>query len=313
MKRLPLFLLIFILSWSALSLAQEPPLRQIVDLRVVVEGDSQKVILSFDQQYTETASYQFESGFFQAILPRTDFKPQLALLRVNNQFIRDLRLHREGKNTIFEIQFADSTFRSEGLVNDQIDKSELIFQINKKGSPLFQDKGELGAATVEGDMVFAPGAFTNPQYKTDDSVTSNIVQMLLALFLMLLLFYLALLSYNRFFVTRFRFKKGKHQIRVSSSYHITPKQKVMILEVNDRAYACGVTPNNISVISEVSANSSTKIPTRVDATKKEEVDFSALRGQYLEKKQKKEAKPALGKKGFSSELMDRVKKLKPID
>ena len=160
---------------------------------------------------------------------------------------------------------------------------------------------------------FLPG-----DYMAESSITTNIIKMLLALFAILIIFYLILWVYNRYFVSRFSFKKGDFNIKVSASYHLGPKQKILVIEVNDTAYVCGVTAQNINVMSKVTDNAFVDFLSNYAPSRGKNVDFFELRAQYLENKrnqqlEQKSNEAEKPKESFASEFVNRVKKLRPID
>ncbi|GIS36816.1 MAG: hypothetical protein Ct9H90mP8_2360 [Pseudomonadota bacterium] len=69
--------------------------------------------------------------------------------------------------------------------------------------------------------------------------------------LVLLLIYLLAMLYNRFLSGHFPALKSGQKIKVVSTYHIAPKQKVMVIQINEQFFACGVTPTSINLISEL--------------------------------------------------------------
>ena len=73
----------------------------------------------------------------------------------------------------------------------------------------------------------------------------------LSLLFVLLLIYLIAYLYNRFFSGRFPSIQGAIRIKQVSSFHVGPKQKVIILDMNSRKFACGVTPSSINLIAEL--------------------------------------------------------------
>ena len=75
--------------------------------------------------------------------------------------------------------------------------------------------------------------------------------LVLSLLFVLVLIYLIAYLYNRFFSGRFPSIQGSIRIKQVSSFHVGPKQKVIILEMNKRKYACGVTPSSINLIAEL--------------------------------------------------------------
>ena len=81
--------------------------------------------------------------------------------------------------------------------------------------------------------------------------TVTMLTLVLSLLFVLLLIYLIAYLYNRFFSGRFPSIQGAIRIKQVSSFHVGPKQKVIILDMNNRKFACGVTPSSINLISEL--------------------------------------------------------------
>lgn len=288
----------------------------IADIQVSSDASQEKIQLLFPTPYDESVSTDFESGMVQLTFPRTAFDPSLAFVNVNDRFVRSIRLVGIGDSTILEVRFADPAFDAIGMVREQAVGKQFTILINKK------EKFKLDAPVAD-DLTVSDQSNTaeEPQSQfsrvslLDSDMTINIVKMLVALFLLLLFFYLLLWAYNRFFATRFRFHKGDYDIKVSASYHINPKQKIIILEVNGIAYACGVTANTISVITRVSKEAFSDYLATLDLSDKREIRFADIRTQYLEAKRKKESlEDAVNADSrFASELIQRIKNLKPLD
>ena len=81
--------------------------------------------------------------------------------------------------------------------------------------------------------------------------TVTMLTLVLSLLFVLLLIYLIAYLYNRFFRGRFPSIQGAIRIKQVSSFHVGPKQKVIILDMNNRKFACGVTPSSINLIAEL--------------------------------------------------------------
>ncbi len=81
--------------------------------------------------------------------------------------------------------------------------------------------------------------------------TVTMLTLVLSLLFVLMLIYLIAYLYNRFFSGRFPSIQGAIQIKQESSFHVGPKQKVIILDMNNRKFACGVTPSSINLIAEL--------------------------------------------------------------
>lgn len=292
----------------------------LIDIKVSSDSEQEHILLVFDQslQNTPSPSLNFETGVLRVTLPKTLFTSQQANRRVNDRFIQGLQLNKEGNGSILEIQFANSEFDPIGRVSYKIEDQNLHIDINKKevlppseiesGNDLFQK--------INQQKTTQQNSFLEGNFLEDSDITTNIIKMVVALFFLLLFLYALLWLYNKFFVSKFRYNKGKYSIQVSASYHLSPKQKIVVMEVNDRAFACGVTPNQISVISEISDDSFMNFVSEIDLADKKTVNFGALRTQYLESRKQQEEKKTQhvkGERSFSAELIKRVKKLRPLD
>ena len=81
--------------------------------------------------------------------------------------------------------------------------------------------------------------------------TVTMLTLVLSLLFVLLLIYLFAYLYYSFFSGRFPSIQGTIRIKQVSSFHVGPKQKVIILDMNNRKFACGVTASSINLIAEL--------------------------------------------------------------
>ncbi len=288
---------------------------RIEKVTVIQESNADLVQLDFKSTYQESISYHFDSGMVRITLPHTEFVEALEeKIRVNDKFLDSVRLSSEGLNTIVTILFADRDFQATGRILDRKAGSILTISVYKSDDavpaepePEFISTGESGAES-------SPSLSFSDDLLASSNVTVSIVKMLVALSAILLFFYGLLWAYNRFFVRKFSFRKGDHLIKMVSSYHISPKQKIIVLNVDNKTFACGVTSNNINLISEIKDDSFDQFVSGLNHDENKEVDFSRLRTQYLESKIANDnTESAKTTTTFASELMNKVKKLKPID
>jgi flagellar biogenesis protein FliO len=63
--------------------------------------------------------------------------------------------------------------------------------------------------------------------------------------------YLLVFLYNRFFGARLGKLGGTYPIKLLSSFHLGPKQRIVVLDVNGEIVACGVTPTQISFLTRL--------------------------------------------------------------
>jgi len=317
MQRLLTFALVLLVLCSPAVYAAASPSNTISDIKVSSNTAQEQIQLDFTSEFKESISTDFENGFIQITFPNTVFNSSLAYLKVNDRFIQNISLIKVSGSSIVEIYFADSGFDAIGMIKEKTEGNRVTVLINKsiKFDAEEPDK-ESAVLTKNQSQSDQQTSILNRDSFAGGDMTTNIVKMLVALFLLLLFFYFLLWVYNRFFMTRFRFNKGKYNIKVSSTCHISPKQKIIVLEVNDTAYACGVTTNSISVISKVSADSFSDYLSNLNLGANQEISFGNIRSQYLQDK-KRQANLQTDQKEpdskFASELLQRVKNLKPLD
>jgi len=289
----------------------------ITDIKISSDKNQERIQLVFASDFQESVSTDFENGLLQVTFPRTTFDPSLAFMNINDRFIQNIRLVKVAGSSVLEVHFADPGFDAIGMIKEKTDGTLFKVLINKTEKfKIEEPAASKPLKTNEENQPDQQEISLGGSPFWDSDMTVNIVKMLVALSLMLLFFYVLLWAYNRFFVTRFRFNKGKYDIKVSSSYHINPKQKIVVLEINGSAYACGVTANNISVISKVSADTFSDYLTNLDLNKNSDISFADIRSQYLEEKKRQatlQEEPAEPESRFAAELIKRVKNLKPLD
>lgn len=304
-----LLLLILLLSWQSPLFAQfeedeEPKDERLIlyKLQNLPRDSRNELVLSFDKDFVRPTSFLYETGLLQVILPKTKFVKELAHTRINDGFIKEIRLIPMGNNSILEVQFADSDFKPEGKVLDEAQFEFLRIFIHKK--PL--------AAAKPKQESQSPFPLKEGTEQTEPiSSTAAIVQMLVALILVLGLLYLLVWIYNRYFLKRLNLNKGKYQIRMTNSIHLSNKQKIAIVEVNGMAFAVGISPGQMTLIGELEKKGATEQLRKLGG--KESIDFAAIRADYqLEQRQNAEER-TLPTENFKDELIQKIKRMKPID
>ena len=305
---------------SALSKSDQKE-HQITKLKVSTETSKEKITILFTEPFNESVSFLFDPGFLKVVFPHTQFKSKLAKHRINNQFIRNIRLIKEGSSTIVEVQFANSQFEPIGRINYIRNKKQLILTIDRQKNVLDANQSDVLGMESETQLHTQniwDNAPTESTPFSDDFGTNSIIKMLLVLFLLLLCFYVILWLYKRFFMSRFRYNAGRYDIKIISSFHIGPKQRILIMEIDGSVLAVGVTQNNINVISKITDDSFSDFLSARQTDAQGNIDFAELRQEYrdyknfvTDKEVKEEKIPS--KLGFADELLNRIKKMKPID
>jgi len=110
----------------------------------------------------------------------------------------------------------------------------------------------------------------------------TILTLVLSLLFILLLIYLLAFIYNRFFSGRFSGMQGNIHIRQVSSYHVGPKQKVIVFDMNGRMFACGVTPTSINLIAELHDETDQEfLQTMQTEDDSHEINIDQMQANYL--------------------------------
>jgi len=314
---------------SAFAKEQTPqvPLAVITQVDVSESKDHQVIALQLSKDYEQSITYLYDPGVFSAILPKTKVGPKVKNIRVNNQFLDQIRLRSENNRTILEIRFADHAFSGVGKVTHLAEFDQLSFKVYPKKPDPSAINGV--RKTVKSTAVGSAVTGTNPigsqpeekenPLEIGDLAPSidnyDLIQMLVVLAIVLALIYSMLWAYNRYFVKKLNFRKGPYQIRVASTFHLGPKQKVVVLEINEMAFACSVSQQQISVIAQVDKGDFEQFMGSRGPIAQDSVDFASLRDEYRESRSREtpEPSPEEPKVSFATELLDKVKRLKPID
>ena len=112
--------------------------------------------------------------------------------------------------------------------------------------------------------------------------TVTMLTLVLSLLFVLLLIYLIAYLYNRFFSGRFPSIQGAIRIKQVSSFHVGPKQKVIIFDMNNRKFACGVTPSTINLIAELEDETDQSFLHAINTDEKnDEIKIDQARANYL--------------------------------
>ena len=120
----------------------------------------------------------------------------------------------------------------------------------------------------------------------NDDWTVTMLTLVLSLLFVLLLIYLIAYLYNRFFSGKFPSIQGSIRIKQVSSFHVGPKQKVIILDMNNRKYACGVTPTSINLIAELEDETDQTFLHAINTDEKnDEIKIDQARAKYLKKRE----------------------------
>ena len=267
------FALILCANWIGLASASE--VRTLQNIEVVSAENLVQVMLEFNDDYLGDPLVNFESGSISIRLDSVSKDSELPLLTYSesDSFLKAVRAFQIPNTNLVHLDFLPRSSRVE-LEHPKITHSGNILQLSLPASiavyPALSNTNVLTAEIekrINADKSF-PSTFSkvlaaNTAVEQTDTLlpfpakdwTETILTMVLSLLFVLLLIYLIAFLYNRFFSGRFSAMQGKISIRQVSSYHVGPKQKVIVFEMNGRLFACGVTPTSINLIAELQSES----------------------------------------------------------
>jgi flagellar biogenesis protein FliO len=261
-------LLLLFALWVGLCGPATLQANTLIGLGLQSEAESDSLILEFADEVAEDPIVNFELSNLSLRFPETAIAAGVEeMLRpAENPMIRAVRVSESEGSTLVDVLLKPS---SSELPTPEITISEQRLTLDLKhpkflsANPSANTEGlaqELGQRVRTSDPFLTtfsqeatsgfPSTTTPLSNLPEDDWVSTMLTMVLALLFILVLIYLLAWAYNRFLATRFRsLQGGKVQIRVVSSYHLAPKQKVVVLDINGQLFACGMTPGAINLLS----------------------------------------------------------------
>ena len=257
--------------------------------------------LEFDEDLLGDPVINFESGSLSLLFNSAKIDPALPFLTTIKEdlFIKEIRAVEVPDSDIVHLDILPNSARVDlghpeinhvennlmvvipgkmlanpALSNTTLLTNEIGQRVKSDSSfPSTFSKGEL-----EGIVSDQPGFSAIP---SQDWV-ETIVSLVLALFFVLILIYLIAYIYNRFFSGRFPSIQGAIRIKQVSSFHVGPKQKVIILDMNNRKFACGITQSSINLIAELEDETDQSFLHVINTDgKNEEIKIDQARANFL--------------------------------
>ena len=256
-------------NWILVASASE--VRTLKNIEVVSFENTEQVRLEFDGKFSGEPLINFESGSMSLRFSSTHTAPALPLLTVtkDNPLIKAVRavefpdthfVHLEillqSPRTLMDhpkithsgnyiiLGFPNNFSATPSLSSTNVLTKEIEKRVkDDKSFPSTFSK----ESTDEQPSVLADGLLPSPEHDWGSTMLTLVLSLLFVLFLI----YLIAFIYKRFFSSRFSSMQGNVRIRQVSSHHVGPKQKIIVFEMNERKFACGVTPTSINLIAEL--------------------------------------------------------------
>ena len=298
--------IIIILSISWIMPAGASGFFVLKNIEVNSNDESKHISLEFDREFTAEPLINFESGSISLMFDSVLISPTLPTLinTKSHSIIKAVRAIQVPETKVFhlDILFKSSEYKTEFPLITR--KGKYIFlglNGNLSSMPLLSITETLkreAEERVNKDQSLSSNFFAKT---TDDGPLKNaseflpvanedwtvtMLTLVLALLVVLLLIYLIAYLYNRFFSGRFPSMQGAIRIKQVSSFHVGPKQKVIILDMNNRKFACGVTQSSINLIAELEDETDQAFLDVINTDEKnDEIKIDQARAKFLKKSQ----------------------------
>ena len=294
--------IIMVLSLSWIIPAGASGVFVLKNIEVNSNDESKHVRLEFDGEFTGEPLINFESGSISFRFDSVRTSPTLPSLidTKSHSFIKAVRAVQVPETDVvhLDILLKSSGYKSEYPV---ITRSGNNIYLGLNGNlasmpPLSSTEILTKEAEdrVNNDQSLSSNFSAN---STDDDALSNandflpiatedwtvtMLTLVLSLLFVLFLIYLIAYLYNRFFSGRFPSIQGAIRIKQVSSFHVGPKQKVIIFDMNNRKFACGVTPSTINLIAELEDETDQSFLHAINTDEKnDEIKIDQARANYL--------------------------------
>ncbi|MBC8257833.1 MAG: flagellar biosynthetic protein FliO [SAR324 cluster bacterium] len=287
---------------SCLMLASAAEIRTLRSIEVVPLDNIEELQLEFDTDFLGEPLVNFEAGSMSLRLNSANTAPSLPLLTISkdSSITKAVRVVQVPNTNIvhLDILFKSSRMQLKHPVITHSNNFLLISLIsNSTASPALSNS-ELLTEEIENRVKTDP-SFTStfaqestevaPLNKISDLLPmpaqnwgETMLTLVLSLLFVLLLIYLIAFLYNRFLSGRFPAMQGNVRIRQVSSYHVGPKQKIVVFEMNGRIFACGVTSSSINLIAELHDESDQEFLNSIETNENtNEIDLDRTRANFI--------------------------------
>ena len=294
--------IIMVLSLSWIIPAGASGVFVLKNIEVNSNDESKHVRLEFDGEFSGEPLINFESGSISFRFDSVRTSPTLPSLidTKSHSFIKAVRAVQVPETDVvhLDILLKSSGYKSEyPVITRSGNNIYLGLNGNLASMPPLSSTEILtkeAEERVNNDQSLSSNFSAN---STDDAALSNandflpiatedwtvtMLTLVLSLLFVLLLIYLIAYLYNRFFSGRFPSIQGAIRIKQVSSFHVGPKQKVIIFDMNNRKFACGVTPSTINLIAELEDETDQSFLHAINTDEKnDEIKIDQARANYL--------------------------------
>jgi len=265
--------------------AQTSQVNLLKDLQIKSFDNTERIILTFQKEFTVSPIIDFDPGLVYIRLNSTYIKnPAREFASTESLLIDKIYVNRNTNSVDLRIALQSRSLSLENKIKVTTNRSQLIIDLDRQGSDITSQRSsgtivgdqfarEIGQRLREtgGDPLSNTLGNATPLLSETSQEASNfnlnedepiitpqpdswmmtLLTLIFSLLGILLFLMILLYIYNKLLSGRFPKIQGKFKIRIASTFHISPKQKVIVLDVNGQHFACGVTSNSINFLTEI--------------------------------------------------------------
>lgn len=245
---------------------------------LVETGQGPALRLTFSQPVEAEPIAQHEPGGFRLRFSATGSNVPRSIFKVQEEsLVRDYRVVQNQYATTVEVGLNDAGLNLEGGLSYSRDGN--VMHVLLQPERAATAAGRTGAASdadvlaeverriagerarpsaqgAQGGAGGAGGGQPAASAAPEADWWSTLATMLVALVVVLAVFYGLVHLYNRFLGARLGPRGAGYPIRHLGSFHVGPKQRVVVLDINGEVVACGVTPHQISFLTRLGGRNS---------------------------------------------------------
>jgi len=268
-----LLLLVIVLSLEGtLVFAAPESANTLQDIQVTSATQYERIELFFEKNLTTAPLIDFEQGLIFLRLSAVSMETPIRQFDFpQSKLIRTIRTRKNTHSTSLEIVFHSPNLSLRRSLEVKTEGQRLLIDLNRQLITILPEESvaenditrEVEQRLRESDSFSSPipqGSQTaleladkEPTLATlpEEDWLMTLLTFILSLFLIFAVLILLLYLYKKLLSGRFPTIQGKFKIQTVSTFHISPRQKILVLEVNGQYFACGVTTNNITFLAEV--------------------------------------------------------------
>lgn len=268
-------LLLHIFILLPLSFAQNSPIYTLESIDFTQVKEFEKIHLNFKENIDIPPVVDIDPGMIHIRFPQTRLTTENREFQFpNSKFIQAIRAKQNRQSILLIVVLRSPSLSFEGFIDVVQNEKQILLHLDTQvsTSSRVSSTENIDDFTLEAEQRFLEGdritsTFQEQQASPElalpeereistlqaetpnEDWLSAMLTMILALMVILLFLYLCFFIYNRFLAGKFPNLSSQFPIRIVSTYHLSPKQKIIVIEVNQSYFACGVTQNSIHLLS----------------------------------------------------------------